>query len=276
MQNLKKLITSKSKKGLTENDLLNLIREYIQIQILKFIYDSKYGKGLSFGGGTCLRICYDLKRFSEDLDFCLDRKIVGYSFKKLNEMIISNLEKNGFKASLTLNDKKIVQKSFIRISEILHFFGVSPMKARKLHVKLEIDTNPIKVTNKDLETFFVNKYNEIFPILKHNSETMFASKILAVLNRSYTKGRDFYDLIWYLGNKTEINFSYLNKELKKLGSKQVKNKEEVVAMLKKRISKVKSEEILKDIERFLEDVSEIEWIKDYHRLFEQLTTRGMQ
>ena len=46
-----------------------LIREYLQYKILDIIYNTEAGKQLVFMGGTCLRLIYGNRRFSEDLDF---------------------------------------------------------------------------------------------------------------------------------------------------------------------------------------------------------------
>ena len=52
----------------------NLLKEYLQVLILDFIYSSpKYG-GLIFYGGTCLAHCFGLRRLSEDIDFVDDKK----------------------------------------------------------------------------------------------------------------------------------------------------------------------------------------------------------
>lgn len=75
--------------AVTSEELINIVREYLQIIILKSIYQSKFGRDISFMGGTCLRICYDLKRYSEDLDFSLDRKTAGYSFDNWNLLVNS-------------------------------------------------------------------------------------------------------------------------------------------------------------------------------------------
>lgn len=274
MQNLTKIIQSARKSGAGDNAILNIVREYLQVLILKAIYQSKYGRGLSFLGGTCLRICYGLKRYSEDLDFALDRKIPDYSFKELNETISGFLRNTDFEADVKADDSKIVQKSFIRVNKILHLFGISPLKDQKLHVKLEIDTNPVNVPDKKIETFFVSKFNEMFPILKHTEDTLFAGKIGAVLNRAYTKGRDFYDLIWYLNRKKEINFDYLNLSMKQSGLRlRFKNNAEVMKALEEKISKTDINKILFDIGRFLEDDTECEWIKNYPAAFKQASER---
>ncbi|MEK7172114.1 MAG: nucleotidyl transferase AbiEii/AbiGii toxin family protein [Patescibacteria group bacterium] len=277
MQNLTKLISEAKARNFTDQQLLNIIREYLQVLILKAIYQSKYGKKLSFVGGTCLRICYNLKRYSEDLDFALDRKMPKYSFAELNEIIAGFLKHTDFEVDLHVQEETVVQKSFIRISKILHFFGLSPLKSQKLHVKLEIDTNPVHVTDKEIETFFVTKFDENFPILKHTDDTLFSGKICAALNRVYTKGRDFYDIMWYLNRRTKINFRYLNKAFIQAGLKQqFKDKSEVVDKLGGRIKAVDVKDIFKDVNRFLEDSGEEKWVKDYPAAFKQAAERFLE
>lgn len=277
MQNLTKLIHDAKTKNFTDQQLQNMIREYLQVLVLKAIYQSKYGKMLSFIGGTCLRICYNLRRYSEYLDFALDKKTPEYSFKELNEIIAGFLKHTDFEVDLNIQEEKTVQKSFIRIGKILHFFSLSPLKSQKLHIKLEIDTNPVHVTNKEIETFFVTKFDENFPILKHTDDTLFAGKICAALNRAYTKGRDFYDLVWYLNRRTKINFHYLNKALTQAGfSQQFKDENGVISKLNEKIRSVDAKDIFKDVNRFLEDSSEEKWVKDYHAAFRQATERFLK
>ena len=47
----------------------NLLKEYLQILSLSFIYSQKEYQSLIFYGGSCLRHCFGLPRLSEDLDF---------------------------------------------------------------------------------------------------------------------------------------------------------------------------------------------------------------
>ncbi|MBI5152430.1 nucleotidyl transferase AbiEii/AbiGii toxin family protein [Candidatus Peregrinibacteria bacterium] len=185
-------------------------------------------------------------------------------------MIATFLKNTDFEVDFNVSDDKVVQKSFIRVSKILHVFGLSPLQSQKIHVKLEVDTNPVKVRDEEIETFFVTKFDEMFPILKHTDETMFAGKICAVLNRTYAKGRDFYDLIWYLNRKMKINLGYLNRAFKQAGlKKQFKDYKTVISMLGDKIAEANSVDIMKDIGRFLEDPSEEIWLKSYHKAFKQ-------
>ncbi len=278
MQKLTQIIQG-AKKGMARDDqaILNLIREYLQVMILKAIYQSPYGKGLSFMGGTCLRICHNLKRYSEDLDFALDKSISGYSFHELTETVARFLKNTDFEVDFKAQEDKIVQKSFIRVSKVLHTFGLSPLLSQKIHVKLEVDTNPVKINSGQLETFFVTKFDEVFPILKHADPTLFAGKICAVLNRTYTKGRDFYDLIWYLNRKMPIDFKYLNSAFKQAGlTTQFHNADEVMKAIDERVKKTDSKTILKDIGVFLEDISEAEWLKAYPQVFKQAAKQYLE
>lgn len=272
MQNLIRRIQEARRKGLfTDQQMVNQVREYIQVLLLKAIYQSKYGRGLSFGGGTCLRICYTLKRYSEDLDFCLDEAVSGYAFADLNETTARFLKQRGFDCHLHVRSDKVVQKSFIRVSDLLPRIGAQFRHSQKLHIKLEVDTRPIPVMPAERETFFVTKFDENFPILKHTNETLFAGKILAVLHRTYTKGRDYYDLLWHLGQKSGINLGYLNKGmLQQGGKKQFLNEEDVLQVLEKKAAEVSVGAILKDISPFLEDSEEEKWMQDYPKFFRQL------
>lgn len=280
MQNLIKLLEQLRSESphLPSQELIHRVREYLQILVLKSIYHSNLGTGLSFMGGTCLRICHNLKRYSEDLDFALDRTTKNYSFDRLIGVIIKDLEAAGYKIETRTDPSTVVQKSFLKFSGLSQPLGLTARKGQKLHIKLEVDTHPIKVTGRQMESFFINKYNEIFPILKHRKETLFAGKLLAILLRTYAKGRDYYDLIWYLSQHTAIDMEYLRNgivQANKSGRAQTstpefETAEEIFDYLGKIINKVDIAVILKDIERFLEDPKEEKWIKDYRRVFAQL------
>lgn len=282
MQNLKKWI-EEAKKRMTPAQMTNGVREYLQILILKVIYQSRYRTSLSFMGGTCLRICYDLKRYSEDLDFALDpegqkgQKIPDYSFQELNDLVVRFLKQNGFEADLHIRDDKIVHKSFIRIREVLPQLGNPFRKNQKLHIKLEVDTNPIPVTAKQQEIRFVTGFGENFPVLKHVNETLFAGKVLAILQRVYTKGRDYYDLIWYLKNRIGIDLEYLNQGLRQAGnSLRLEHLPAVLEVVREKVKGVRAGDILADVEPFLADPSERNWMEQYQAAFDQMAASYLE
>ncbi len=124
---------------------------------------------------------------------------------------------------------------------------------------------------------WISKFNEIFPILKHTDPVMFAGKISAILNRAYTKGRDFYDLIWYLNKKTDISLEYLNNASKQSKRNLIfRNKQDVFDAIESRIEKVDINQIIKDLKPFLEDATEQQWLNDYKKVFYQTKQRYMK
>lgn len=270
MQKLEKIVDElRRRPGLapTDEEIINVAREYLQTRILQFTYRSKFGAAISFLGGTCLRICYALKRYSEDLNFALDGARGNYRFDALIGHIEKELKLSGFDADSNVHSVKTVQKAFIRISGLYTKLNLRGPGSQKIHIKLEVDSKPVPILPEERESFFVTRFGEIFPILKHTLPTLFAGKILAALHRPYSRGRDYYDLLWYMTRKTPINLRYLNANRPE---QTFAVEKDIYEAIREKIAKVKPEIILKDIERFLEDPAEISWIERYQDLFNQL------
>ena len=248
----------------------NIAREYLQVLVLKAVYQSPYGRDLSFMGGTCLRLCYGLKRYSEDLDFSHDVLTENYSFARLNEFIERRLKERGILVETATKEPKSVDRSFVRLS--LGPLGLTERKGQKLHIKIEVDNRPPPIQSTRREEYFLARYNELFPIIKHVESTLFAGKALAILMRPQLLGRDCYDLIWYLQRHTPCDLSYLNAGLriaKKKGA-AVRDFPELLRAIRARLKETSAPAILADIQAFLEDPTEVEWIKRFHEVFEQI------
>src|SRR3990167_7559813 len=127
--------------GHTREEKINHLREFLQILILKIIYDTGYFKNLSFAGGTALRILYDLRRFSEDLDFSLFKK-AHFDFEVFAGRLKNQLELYGLEIELKTGESNIVKTIDIRFKNILMPLTLSSHKGEKLFVRIEIDSNP--------------------------------------------------------------------------------------------------------------------------------------
>lgn len=196
-----------------DNNLPNLairtqLKEFLHYFVLDFIYNSKF-KDLIFYGGSCARIIYDLDRMSEDLDFEADKNI---NFNELAEEL-----KNHFSKDLKLNDKFSIKKErginriFLKFP-IMRELELSPNESESLNIKIEIRAED-EEHFKDLKPIFTpkNMYGKSFVVKHYDMPTLFASKLAAILDRPQKgfaigraedninyKGRDFYDLIWYM------------------------------------------------------------------------------
>ena len=84
--------------------------------------------------------------------------------------------------------------------------GISPLKNQKISIKIEIDTNP--PSGALYKKTITNKY---FPVafLSYDLPSLFAGKLHAVFSRKYTKGRDFFDIGWYLSKWSDLSPNFL-------------------------------------------------------------------
>jgi predicted nucleotidyltransferase component of viral defense system len=64
-----------------------------EIEVLDKMKSGRFLEPLVFGGGTMLRLCYELKRYSADLDFWFIKKVKPeYYFKKLKQFLSAAYE----------------------------------------------------------------------------------------------------------------------------------------------------------------------------------------
>lgn len=239
------------------NAKLNAMREYLQAYTLRIMHDDRLFRTTAFLGGTALRFLYNLPRFSEDLDFSL-AKGRGHRFSDIIEGVKEELVSAGYNAAVTSNEEKTVCNSFIRFEGLLYEAGLSPLKSQKFSIKIEIDTNPPE--GAILKTDIITKY---FPIsfLSYDLPSLFSGKIHALLSREYTKGRDFFDLGWYLSKWKDLtpNFTLLGNALKQTGWQgEIPSENTWKNFLSKVVHEVDWKKVKQDVENFLENPRDLE------------------
>jgi len=240
----------------------NVTREFLQELILQILDRQGYFANLAFVGGTALRVLYDLPRFSEDLDFCLVKKD-GFRFDRLLAALKHELGLNGFEVEASADKKeKNVLGEFIRFKGLLFELGLTGHQAEKLFIKLELDAKP--PAGYSTEISLVNK-NFLFKVRSYDLPSLFASKLHAFLFRRYAKGRDYYDLLWFLARKTPVNFGLLSAAAEQTeGGKFHLDANTLKALLIEKINRADFHKILNDAAPFLSDPAEREYFqKEY-------------
>ena len=229
----------------------------MQTLILKIMFDHQTFENLAFVGGTALRILYGVRRYSEDLDFSLIKRR-NYSFESLINDLLYELKHYGLKVESVKKENNVVNICMIKFPALLNELSISGIKEQKLSIKLEIDTNPPKGWNTAL-TPISESY--VFAIKHFDLPSLYATKLHACFFRRYTKGRDFYDLVWYLGKKTVPNFILLNNAVKQTEKKDFKiDSRNLKTFLIDKLKGVDFNYIRKDVERFLEDKNELKML----------------
>lgn len=235
----------------TSNQKVNIMREYLQANILRTLHSQGAFRTLAFVGGTALRFLYNLPRYSEDLDFSLEGS-KSLDFRQLMMTVKREFELTGYKVELTHKDQKTVFGAFIKFEGLSYEAGISPHKSQKFSIKLDVDTNPPK--GAELDSIVINKFF-LIAYASYKIPSLFAGKLHALLNRPYVKGRDFFDLGWYLSTWRELvpNLVLLRNALAQTGWEETmpdeKNWRELIA---KKVVATDWNKVKKDVENFLE------------------------
>lgn len=201
-----------------ENDLARtcLVREYLQARILESLQDTGVFLRWAFVGGTALRFLFSIPRFSEDLDFSLIAPDKDIGFKPAAVEIKRVFEREGYSIDVKVSEKRTVSSAWVRFPGLPRELGISAHPAQILSIKIELDTNP--PTGATIENSIVRRHVTL-NLYHYDKASMLAGKIHAVFSRSWTKGRDLYDLVWYLAERTwpAPNLNLLNAALEQTG-----------------------------------------------------------
>jgi predicted nucleotidyltransferase component of viral defense system len=194
----------------------NRMREYLQARILASLQRSGAMIPLAFQGGTALRFLCSIRRYSEDLDFALERPDRGYDFRSYLKAIESDLKRESYGVEVKISDKRTVHNAMIRFPGLLFDLNLSPHANEIFSIKVEVDTNP--PAGAVLATTLVRR-SLTLNLQHHDRASLFAGKLHAILQRPYPKGRDLYDLIWYASDPTwpSPNLLLLNNALAQTG-----------------------------------------------------------
>lgn len=204
-------------EGKSPHEGLHLLREALQAQVLAALQRAGAMVPMAFQGGTALRFLFNLPRFSEDLDFALvEGRDPSFALKKYLQGLEHELRHADLAVEVAVNEKTTVHKAQLRFRGLAHALGLSPHPNQTLMIRLEVDTRP--PAGAGLQTTVVRRH-ELLHLQHHDRASLLAGKLHAVLARPYAKGRDYYDLVWYLSDPTwpAPNLALLNNALTQTG-----------------------------------------------------------
>lgn len=217
----------------------NILREYLQYKILEIIFESKYANRLALMGGTSIRIIYGSHRFSEDLDFD-NFNLTKEQFENMSAIVQDKLALEGYAVEIR-NVFKTAFHRYIGVLSILYESGISQHRDEKLMVRL--DTQPQGIEYESDKTI-INKFDVFTRINVVPEDVLLSQKILAILDRKRTMGRDVFDTIFLFG-RTTPNYDYLRFKA------NIANMSELKEMLLSKCSKLDFDRLSRDVEPFL-------------------------
>lgn len=251
----------------TRNDFYNAHHEVMQQITLAALYRSGFFENAAFYGGTCLRIFYNLNRFSEDMDFSLLKKDEQFSLENYFDAIISEFSAHGRDVMITKKVKSNptnVESAFLK--DNTKFYKIQFRNERSIKIKLEVDTDP--------PSGFKTEYKLLllpfsFMTQCYTLPALFAGKLHAFLFRNWknrVKGRDWYDLEWYIRNDYSLDFNHFKKRCKQGNYLDVSHltHKQLIEMLKEHITKTNIKQVLDDARPFVKNTDELKiWSTDY-------------
>ncbi len=229
---------------------LNLLREYLQAFVLRSLHESEAFVRLSFVGGTALRLLFNLPRFSEDLDFCLDDS-EGYEPVRWMKKLKRDMKLAGFDVTLRWQQRKTIHVAWVGVAELMQDAGLADVPEQKLSIRLEIDTRP--PAGAVSATQIVTRHM-MFTVRHYDLPSLMARKIHALFARRYPKGRDWYDLLWYRSRRppVEPNLTLLQNALDQTEGVGVLDATRWTHQLLERLETLDVSQLADDVRPFLE------------------------
>ncbi len=266
IQSLQNILMNKD--PLLENSTKRIIlKEVLQAIVLDYLYNHPIYRELNFYGGTCLHVIYDLNRLSEDID--LDNS-AGINIDNLEHDLATYFRSTIGYADIvtkTQTGEWGVQRTTLKLP-ILNALGLSAFPNEALHLKVEISPHQQTAIIRKTPVFL---FGHSLVASHFSLETMMAGKIIACLERNFKtgsegihiKGRDFYDLLWFMQQKIQPLEEKLLKDGKKPYPLPVAMK-----ILSEKITKIKVADLAVDLLPLFEQRTFIQaWLESFHENF---------
>ncbi|MBR1545419.1 MAG: nucleotidyl transferase AbiEii/AbiGii toxin family protein [Prevotella sp.] len=242
----------------------NAIYEITQQVILSGLHRGGFFDRSAFYGGTCLRLFYQLPRFSEDMDFSLLAPDEHFNFENYFQPIIDEFSQIGRVVEIKKKDKKMfgrVDSAFLK--DTTDVYNVSFQTEKTTKIKIEVDTMPPLQfhTEQKLLSFPQSLMIRCFTL-----PDLYAGKMHALVFRNWktrVKGRDWYDFEWYVRHRVPLDFNHLQERIREFNGTEM-SREEFISMLRTRLSTTDIEAVKLDVAHFVINPQELDiWSNDY-------------
>ncbi|TDA65246.1 MAG: hypothetical protein D9V45_11660 [Chloroflexi bacterium] len=245
-----------------------ILKESLQANTLDFLYNHPLYRKLNFYGDTCLHVIYGLNRLSEDID--LDNSSGADLSNLENDLLVFYRSNIGYAevTAKTQIGEWGVRRTTLKFP-ILYALGLTSHANEPLHMKVEVSQHK--------QTSIVRRtpvllFGRSFVAAHFSLETMMAGKMLACLERNFQKGggatikgRDFYDLLWFMQQKIRPFEEKLAKD-----GRQPYTVQSAMELLGEEISVMKISGLAEDLLPLFEQRSFIEaWLEGFKENFRE-------
>lgn len=253
----------------SQEEAKDALREIMQEIALAGLYRAGFFEKAAFYGGTALRIFYGLDRFSEDLDFSLLSVEPEFSLSKYQYAIVQEFEALGMRVSIRekqKTNKTNIDSAFLKSETVwkeLVLEGIIPQNGMEqvanVKIKIEVDREP-PLGFETEDKLLLQPFS--FYVKCLTLPNLFAGKMHALLFRKWgenVKGRDWYDMEWYIRKRIPLNLNHFLIRAKDSGDwkKDTISEAEFRELLAQKIDTVKMDYVINDIKRFIRDTNRL-------------------
>ena len=166
-------------------------------------------------------------------------------------------ESEAYDVDVRSQPDSVVQSAFVGFPELLYELGLSSQPGQKITIKIEIDSNP--PAHASTETSLVRRH-VLLNLLHYDKPSLLAGKLHALIHRSHVKGRDVYDLVWYLSDLSwpEPNLRLLQASLAQTGMELTDRQISAWrGLMADRITAMEWDRVVADVSPFLERTEDL-------------------
>ncbi len=263
-------------KSKNQEEAEQALRQIMQEIALAGLQRSGFFEKAAFYGGTALRIFYEIDRFSEDLDFSLLEINPDFSLEPYLDGVVNEFKALGMEITVkekNKTNKTKIDSAFLKsetvwkelvLEDVIQQAGLGIRPHIK--IKLEVDTKP-PLGFETEEKLLLKPFS--FYVKCFVLSDLFAGKVHALLFRKWkqrVKGRDWYDMEWYIKNGVPLNLDHFLIRAKDSGDwkKESISKKEFMQLLENKIENISYKNVRDDVVRFIRDDKVLDiWSANY-------------
>ena len=272
-----KMVSDVQASGHVDED--NVQHEVMQKIALAGLSRGGFFEKAAFYGGTCLHLLYDMPRYSEDMDFSLLEPDLAFRFEDYFPAVVEEFKLAGKDVEIKMKHKgqpSAIESAFLKESSDVFDIGFTTEK--RLKVKIEVDIDPPPKFTTEMKTVVSPR---TCWVRAYDLPGLFAGKVSAALFRKWknrVKGRDWYDVAWYLSKHVPLDLVHLVERAKESEpGADVSTPEKVLAAFDAKIESIDFDGAKLDVESFLKDRSELDiWSRDFfHQMVRKMVFKDI-
>ena len=148
----------------------------------------------------------------------------AFDLSRYGNAIQAEMAAFGFDARFEARTERAVQSAFLKADTLQQLMvietdraAITDLRGQVLKIKLEVDTAPPAGFSTEVRYLL---QPVAFPVRVYLLPDLFAGKMHAVLCRKWkdrVKGRDWYDLVWYITHHPRLHLGHLEQRMRQSG-----------------------------------------------------------